>query len=158
WDLRFKEARAIARDTASLIAETEGRDAAADYLAAMVAALNDAGAHAYKGPTPLVHEGLAYVGNRRDTTWAILKALDIVDREIADPTGLGIPPDTPERRRVGAILRFHPIGWSWIPWASRGEIMARECFWAQHFGVGDYGRGVLLFREDAAAYERQGRI
>src|SRR5262249_27579487 len=107
WDLRFEEARAGARGTAPLIAGAEGRDAAADYLAAMVAALNDAGAHDYQGATPLVREGLAYAGERRDTTWAILKALDIVDREIADPAGLGIPPDTPERREVGAILRFH---------------------------------------------------
>ena len=45
----------------------------------MVTALNDAGAHSYVGRCPLVMRGLEYVGARRDRTWAIFQAIDIID-------------------------------------------------------------------------------
>ena len=72
WALDFESARLVAHDAAVCIAVADGPAAAADYLAGVVTALNDAGAHNYTGKCGLVVQGLEYAGERRDTTWAIL--------------------------------------------------------------------------------------
>src|SRR5262249_4700513 len=102
WAMRFDDAVVVASDAATRIAAAESPDAAADYLAEVVAALGEGGGvfHA----APLVREGLEKVGRRRDWTWAILTAYEIHLRETEDSTTLGVPLDTPERREVAPRL------------------------------------------------------
>src|SRR5262245_37042497 len=65
WALDFEKARMVGHRAATQIAEAEGSQAAADYLAAIVTALY--GTESYEGRSPLVLQGLEYVGERRDT-------------------------------------------------------------------------------------------
>ena len=62
---RFDDAIGVAREAADLIAETEGPDAAADYLAEVVTELNEVGG-SFAVHRPLVRQGLEYAGERRD--------------------------------------------------------------------------------------------
>jgi hypothetical protein len=97
-------AEAVAREAAIQIAETEGRDAAAKYLAEALAEPRAVGAAA-QHLGHLARQGLDYLGDRRDTTWAVLKAHEIRAQELDDPSGLGAPLDTPDRRELAAVLR-----------------------------------------------------
>jgi class 3 adenylate cyclase/tetratricopeptide (TPR) repeat protein len=162
WALRFDDAGAVASEAAARLAGAESPGAAAHYLAEFFRALNLAGGHNYEGAGRLVRQGLAYAGGRRDTTWAVLTAIDCMVRDCDDPGGLGVRLDTPERREVAAIFESSgaPTG---APWrsrlsASRRDILARDATPARHFFVGDYRGGLALFREDAEEAERQGRI
>src|SRR5262249_21417960 len=156
----FGDAVAVACDAARRIAETERRDAAADHLAEVATALSDAGGRFDLGP--LVRQGLEYTGARRDGTWAILKALAIREKEISDPTGLGIPLDTAERREVAALFEHTQVApgllWGFIPWASRDEIVARNPESAKAYAVGDYRCGLPLLHEEACDCEGKGKI
>src|SRR5262249_46306458 len=123
WSMRFDDAVAVACDAATRIAEAEARDAAADYLAEVLAVLGEGGGlfHLH----PLVPQGLVYVGERRDWTWAILKAYEIHLREVEDPTDLGIPLDTPERRQAAPLLAkrdWRGIIWNFGPPSLPGGV------------------------------------
>jgi hypothetical protein len=102
WALRFDDAAGAAHDAATRIARTEGSRLAADYLAEVVMALDETGAESHSAS--LARQGLEYAGERRDVTWATLKAVDMVGHGMNDPVSLGIPLDTPERRQVAAIF------------------------------------------------------
>ena len=160
WTLQFGDAVAVACDTARRIAEAEGREAAADHLGEVAMALSDAGGRFDLGP--LVRKGLDYTGARRDGTWAILKALAIREKEISDPTGLGIPLDTAERREVAALFEHTQVApgllWGFIPWASRAEIVERNPESAKAYAVGDYRCGLPLLLEEACECEGKGKI
>jgi hypothetical protein len=159
WALRFDESSAVARDAARGIAETESRDAAADYLAAFATALNEAGGLHCFGL--VAREGLDYAGERRDLTWAVLKASEIVEREL-DGTGLGLPTDSAERREVAVILEASQvtagISYGFLPWTSRSEILTRDRAPSRYYVVGNYRQGIPLLREDAVESERVGKI
>ena len=106
WALRFDEAVEAARAAAERIAQSEGRHAAAGYLAEVTAALGAAGssAHAWM----LAPVGLAYAGSERDEAWAALTLLALDRKEAADPDYVGLPMDQPTRRRALGILYRSP--------------------------------------------------
>ena len=64
---RFDTAIGVAREAADQIAETEGADAAADYLAEVVTELNEVGGSFWF--TPLVRQGLEYAGEPAEVSW-----------------------------------------------------------------------------------------
>ncbi len=158
WASRFDDAVTVACDAAARMAEAESRDAAADYLAEVLAALGAAGAfHVF----PLVQQGLKYVGERRDWTWAILKAYEIHWREIHDPTGTESWLDTPERREAASLLAkqgWRGIIWNFAAYSRRAEQLAADRLPDFYFGAGDYRGSLSTSREFAADAERRGRL
>src|SRR5262249_41992786 len=92
--LQFDDAVATAHNVATRMAAVGNQRSAADYLVEVVTALDGAGAELHGAP--LARLGLTYVGERHDATWGMLRAIDIMDREINDASGVGIPLDTPE--------------------------------------------------------------
>lgn len=103
WALQHDSALAIARDTARALADTEGEEAAADFLCGVIRAMNDGGF--FRGAAELTPLGLEYIGARRTLTWVRLKDIDIALREAAAGAGIGVPLDTPERREVRHVFR-----------------------------------------------------
>ena len=91
----------VARAAIEQIAETEGADAAADYLAAIVQELYESGGQSHMGS--IAHRGIEYAGERRDVAWAVLKSAAIVESETRDPDGLGIPLDAEARQEIVRI-------------------------------------------------------
>jgi class 3 adenylate cyclase len=126
WAMNFEPSLHASREGATLIAATEGRDAAADYLAVLVSALNECGFNpgsdaldreAVAQAVALTRLGLDYIGARRDMTWVILKSIDIIRRELDAPDYPGITLDTPERRELGQVCqRLGLASWSIVSW------------------------------------------
>src|SRR5262245_8800347 len=105
WALSFEDAQGVAREAARRIAETEGIQAAADYLSVAVSAL--AGAGSVRGAWGLAGEGLAYAGECHDISWAVLMHAELTRREALDPDNPGIMLDSPERDEVVRIFKEH---------------------------------------------------
>src|SRR5262249_17503571 len=78
WALHFNEAVSIAGDAAELIAEAEGSDAAADYLAEATDAVWGAGFSPLAWR--LAEQAMRHMGTRRDAVWARVAAFDLVRR------------------------------------------------------------------------------
>jgi len=126
WAMDFEPALTASREAAELIAATEGRDAAADYVALLVFALNECGFNpgsdalapeAVEQADALTRLGLDYIGSRRDMTWVILKSIDITRRELDDPDYAGIALDTPARRELGEVCqRLALASWGMTSW------------------------------------------
>ena len=125
---RFDDAVGVVREAAACIADDEGRDEAARYLAKVCSEASSVGGISAAPIDGLLRLGFQYCGERRDITWAILEEL-LIQRE---PDALGIPQDTPERREIAAIfdaagIKFLPDGrYLPVPWTSRAEIMAKH--------------------------------
>src|SRR5262245_24412602 len=163
--MRFDEAaEAVAREAARRIGDTEDPDAAAKYLADVLEARLDAGAPTQHAG-PLAREGLDYVGERRDATWARLKVQEIRAREMNDPAGLGIVVDTAERRQVADVLKAIPLKEAlsldvdfqfFLSWMSPAEFAraAPRC----GFEVGEDRRGLPGLRGVAGGYELDGPL
>ena len=122
-----------------MLAATEGRNAAADYLALLVFALNEGGfnpgsdalaADAVEPLASLARLGLEFIGARRDTAWVILRGIDLIRRELDEPDYPGITLDSPERREFASVcqqLTFVPgIAASW-PGARFGYSSGGPC-------------------------------
>ncbi|MGH8973907.1 MAG: ATP-binding protein, partial [Acidimicrobiia bacterium] len=110
WALAFDEAVGVATEAGDAIAETEGKQAAADYLsdAAYVSALAGGITQAWD----LARAGLTYAG-ARDVAWARLVSFDLERRAAEEPEEPGIPIDSAERRESARILRaarLDPLG------------------------------------------------
>jgi tetratricopeptide (TPR) repeat protein len=106
WALDFDEAARVAAEAGEAIAESEGKEAAADYLAnaAYVCSMAGGAVRAWD----LARQGLGYAG-ARDVTWAQLLSFDYERRAAEDPDHPGVPLDSPERRHSARILREAPI-------------------------------------------------
>jgi class 3 adenylate cyclase/tetratricopeptide (TPR) repeat protein len=161
WALRFDDAVAVANDAATRIADLENPSAAADYLARVVTALDETGASSHAAT--LARRGLEYVGERRDPTWALLKAVDIIERETKDRSGPGIPLDTPERREVAAIFEHAQVpalqvAWFFLQFSSRAELESRGLDAARYFATGQYRRSIRKLREEVPEIARAGKI
>jgi class 3 adenylate cyclase/tetratricopeptide (TPR) repeat protein len=160
WTLDEEGALKAAGEAGDLIAQIEGHDAAADYLAEATEALFSAGFE--RAAWTLAEHGLRYIGDRRDRTWASLSVRDIMRREASDPDNPGILLDTPERRQVAQVLQediYHFQGMV-THFKSREDVLARFGDYAPALGfyVGDYVRARALFEEDATQAEREGRL
>jgi tetratricopeptide (TPR) repeat protein len=157
---RFDDAIGVVREAAACIADDEGRNEAARYLAKVCSDANSVGGIAAVPIDALLRLGLQYCGERRDITWAILQEL-LIQRE---PDALGIPQDTPERREIAAIfeeagIKVLPDGrYVPVPWTSRAEIMTTHPTPSRLIVVGDY-RGLRpYFQREIDNSERQGQV
>jgi tetratricopeptide (TPR) repeat protein len=162
WALDLDEALSASRAAAGLIASSEGTDAAATYLAEAARISFSAGF--MRGAWELATQGLGYVGERRDPTWAQLMTYEILRQEAEDPDNPGIPLDTPERREVSRIARELPpeqrprIA---SAYASRADVLADggdNDPVALVFLAGDYRRGRVVWQETARQHEQRGQI
>jgi class 3 adenylate cyclase len=166
WAARFEEATAAAGEAGDAIARAEGDDAAADYLAEAAMAMGFTGAGDFRGAWVLAAQGLRHAGQRRDSTWACLKSLDLLRVEAEDPDYPGHFLDTAERREVARViarlprigrddLRFGP----WEYFASRAEVLAQapESDWI-FYAAGDFHASLLLFEKRVGEIESQGRL
>jgi class 3 adenylate cyclase/tetratricopeptide (TPR) repeat protein len=161
WALRFDDAVATASLVATRLAAAGNPLRAADYLAEVLTALDEAGAEVKDAA--LARNGLEYSGEHHDATWALLKAVDILDREANDPTGLGIPLDTPETREVSAIVEQtqipEQVAWQFRRFSSRADMEARDpSHSARYFAMGQYRRDMNRLREEATLNADQGKI
>src|SRR4029453_16453077 len=97
-----EEAVGVAGQAGMLLVESEGRDAAADYLAEAAAAVFDSTFDTRSWA--LAEQGLRLAAARRDLTWARLAAPDLDRRDACDPDLPGIPLRIPQRHEVSRIL------------------------------------------------------
>jgi class 3 adenylate cyclase/tetratricopeptide (TPR) repeat protein len=163
WALDFDEALKAASKAGHLIAESEGADAAADYLAEAVRVMVLAGFP--RGAWALAEQGVGYAAARRDRTWAWLMGVDLLRQEAEDPDDLGIPLDRPERREVARIVPDLPAeeraALFWFrPFSSREDVLTHASddpvfltVWA-----GEFRRSLPLWQEQAVRAEQQGQI
>jgi class 3 adenylate cyclase len=163
WTLSHEDGLQVAREAGELIKETEGLEAAADYLEQAAREMHSAGR--VRTAWELARDGLRYAGDRRDLTWASLSELDLVRADAEDPDNAGILTDSPKRREVRDVLKClssEQLRSRGIdpPFASRAEIVRNEH--ASPFALvlmaGEFRRGLALWQDEAAAAERQGRI
>jgi tetratricopeptide (TPR) repeat protein len=164
WALDFDEALRVASKAGHLVGESEGADAAADYLAEAVRVMTLAGS--FRGAWALAEQGVGYAAARRDRTWAWLMAIDLLRQEAEDSDDLGIPLDRPERREVARILRDLPaeerlaLQWCFAPFSSREDILthAGDDLGLVTFWAGEFRRSLPLWQEQAVRAEQQGQI
>jgi class 3 adenylate cyclase/tetratricopeptide (TPR) repeat protein len=159
WALDFGAAEQVVAEAAGAIAASEGNDQAADFVAETVRAQYEAGVD--DRVIKLARIGLGFAGQRRDETWATLKAFDLVGREAEDAAEPGLPRDFPERREVARILSvqsgFVLPQLSVRYFTSRDELLT----WPDPhliFEVADYRGGLGPLRTLAMTCESHGRI
>lgn len=156
WARLFDDAAAVAVDAARAIAVTESDGAAADYLAIVLTPLWDGGF--VPGVFALAEQGLRYVGDRQDMTWATLMAMDIIHQEIDAVDTPAVLLDTPERRAVTRIVTAAaatPIGYAAVPTHAR-IFIADARGWPWHHG--DYRRAAAAGRQEALEWEDRGLL
>jgi hypothetical protein len=102
WALAYDEAASVAAEAGDAIAESEGKAAAAEYLADATYVCAVAGG--VIGAWALARQGLLYAG-ARDVNWARLLSFDYERRAAEDPEHPGIPIDDADRRESARILR-----------------------------------------------------
>jgi tetratricopeptide (TPR) repeat protein len=165
--LKFAEALKAAAAAADAIASSEGEAAAADYLAAASTTMRQAGYE--DGAGLLASQGLRYVHNRKDATWASLTMMDIVREEAQDPDYPGMSLDSPRWHELFKILENVPPeqhltafwGAGWWPFPSRDELLgstSRHSPTMLSFFAGHYRQAVPLWEDLATRAEREGRI
>ncbi|HVW34499.1 MAG TPA: hypothetical protein VHL53_18340, partial [Acidimicrobiia bacterium] len=160
WALDFDDAVDAAVEAGHAIAETETKQAAAEYLAdAAYACASAGGVVASFG---VARQGLAYA-NARDVAWARLTCFDHQRREAEDPDEPGIPIDSAERREAAAILRaarLDPIGPGPMEAASENRQEVLDCSNLVVLGswCGAYERALPDFITEAREAEVQGRL
>lgn len=173
WALQPEEGVRAATDAATLIAATEGADAAADYLEGASSAAHEAG-HLLVGWT-LGREGMRYIGNRRDGVWASLFLGDYLARSATDPDALGVllPVDEPDFETWIRVLRGltpderpFTAGRPFPMLESREQISTEMHTRAGTLGqataaflvAGDARRALTIYRDLLASAVREGRI
>jgi len=95
--LEGEEGARLGSEAAELVAASEGDEAAATYLVELCHSLSY---YARLLAWSLAAQGLRYVGDRRDRTWAYFANMDQSARDAADPASLGIPLDLPVRQEI----------------------------------------------------------
>ena len=163
WTLNPEEAVKTSREAGELIAAAEGTDAAADYLEQATRAMYSAGL--VRGSWELAKEGLRFIGDRRDVTWASLIEINIFREEAEDPGHPGIRADSPRQRERRAVLkrltpqelREHDLD---LPYDSRADVLNNPAASAHAllFFACDYRRSLPRWQQEAADAERRGRI
>ena len=108
-----------------------------------------------------VRRGIEYAGERRDWTWAILKAYEIRLRELEDPTRGGFPLETPDRSDATPLLaERHWLGvpWGFGAYASRAKFGAALQHPEWYVEFGEYRSCLSANRDLAVSAERRGRL
>ncbi|HZQ77762.1 MAG TPA: AAA family ATPase [Acidimicrobiia bacterium] len=160
WALDFDDAVDVAAEAGDAIAQTETKQAAAQYLADAAYAVASAG-----GIVPawqLARQGLTYAG-ARDVAWARLTCFDHQRREAEDPDEPGIPIDSAERREAAAILRaagLDPLGPGPMEAAceSRQELLDISNLVVRGSWLGEYERVLPAVMAEARDAEGLGRL
>jgi tetratricopeptide (TPR) repeat protein len=167
WALQPEEGVRAATEAATLIATAEGNDAAADYVND---AMNTAAGAGHERPSwVLAHEGMRYIGDRRDRVWASLFLGDYLARSATDPGALGVlfPVDEPAFETWMAVVRGlnpddRPLGL----FESRDQIseqmntmtLPRERATATLIVIVGARRALTIYRDALTSAEREGRI
>src|SRR5262245_7507113 len=130
---RASDAAAIAVEAAELIAVSDGRAAAADYLAEVAGSILLAG-RAQEGWAVARH-GLTFPGRDRDWAWVVLRAHELDRLDAEDPEHPGILVDTPERRE---IAEFSPA-------FKRNQALTRgsRALWMSQWNIFESRRAAL---------------
>jgi DNA-binding winged helix-turn-helix (wHTH) protein/tetratricopeptide (TPR) repeat protein len=127
WGLRTARAVETASRAAELLAQSEGRAAAAQYLADAADAVWSA---AYTPrASELALQGLAWIGPERNRVWARLTAHRAA-AEQSDGAPLGIHREFAEQREMSRILLEEPQNfsvelWRHLVFDSRADVLAR---------------------------------
>jgi tetratricopeptide (TPR) repeat protein len=161
WALDFDDAVEACAEAGDAIAQTEAKQAAAQYLGDAAYACASAG-----GIVPsweLARQGLTYAG-AHDVAWARMTCFDHQRREAEDPDHPGIPIDSAERREAAAILwaaKVDPIapGPMEAVGDSRQELV-EKCSNLMVLGswCGEYERVLPALTEEARDAEVLGRL
>jgi class 3 adenylate cyclase/tetratricopeptide (TPR) repeat protein len=167
WALQPEEGVRVAKEAATLIADAEGSDAAADYLYDADNAAVWAGHHFSGGA--LCTEGMRYIGDRRDRVWASLLLGDYLARTASDPDALGVflPVDEPAFETwIGVVRGLTPDERPFSLFESRDQIrrdmdkmtQPHERAALTLLAVGDARSACTIYRDALAPAEREGRI
>jgi DNA-binding CsgD family transcriptional regulator len=107
WALQFDQAQRVAREAGARIADTEGDQAAAEFLNAAADAIDLA-----RAPVgscfALAEQGLTYVGEQRNSTWVRLMSHELIHRRVEDPHDPGLFVETSEQREVWRVIEELP--------------------------------------------------
>ncbi len=163
WTLEFEAAQNTALEAGRLVDDVEGAGAAAALLADTASTLVAAGAR--RAAWALAGQGLNYVGDQRDVTWARLMRLELERLDEADTINPGLSRGTSERVEALEAMR-RILGDAIAPLTSRNEAVARVAAMPEsHFAapmlvdfVGDFSRAATLAEQGARLLETQGRI
>jgi AAA ATPase domain len=163
WALQFDQAQSVAGEAGALIAETEGEEAAAEFLQAAADAIDTA-----RAPVgscfALAEQGLRYAGGRRNATWVRLMGHELTRRRAEDPHDPGIFVETPEQREVWRVIEELPpdqrAGLEGRGPASREDVITR--FAGNPFALatqaGEFQRCLRPFVELTQQCVQQGQI
>jgi hypothetical protein len=158
----IEAAAQVATDAAAQLAEAAGEAAAADYLAEIAPALTRL--ESVLG-WRVAEQGLRYMGNRRDLSWAALAELDQERRDATDPANPGFPLDSPVRREIARVILSEPdtdLGEGLGPnlaVGSREEVLSRsKCPTITAFLAGDFRRALAVRIELLKAHFPRGRL
>jgi class 3 adenylate cyclase len=146
---RASEAAAIAVEAAELVAVSEGRAAAADYLAEVAGSLYLSGTA--EAAWAVARHGLTFTEGRRDWTWAVLRGHDLDRMDAEDPDHPGIVLDTPERREIAA---FSPA----IDRNDRLTHGPRQRSWMAQWGIFESRPAVLTTTGPIGVFRPSSRI
>jgi class 3 adenylate cyclase len=161
WAQAFEEAMPVAAEAGDAIAEADGEEAAADYLAEATYACDMAGS------SPLVwdlaRQGLGYAGARRDVTWARLVYFDIQRQEASDPNHPGIPLEVPDRWEAARILQAADLdpmapGYMVGVYASGAEAGAGTNLAALVYWAGEWSRALPRLEAEAEKALARGQL
>jgi class 3 adenylate cyclase len=160
WALDFDEAARVAAEAGDAIAESEGKAAAAAYLADATYACSMAGGTVRAWD--LARGGLAYAGVR-DLTWARLLSFDYERRAAEDPDHPGIPVDSAERRESARIVRearLDPLGPAPMEavFDSREDVLESSNLVVLLVWGGELRRSLPLLAAEAQEAETLGRL
>jgi len=172
FSLAFDEAVTVAGEAAEQIAVLD-ECAASDYVADVAADMTIGGSfpNAYK----LAAVGVRFARDRRDFTWARLRALELTRRDAEDPHYPGIHLLTPEYAELSDVIRRLPrhqqtLLAHLIMFETRDDILQflrgtfaspipfREAEFRVWFRAGDFRRLLPLSEMESSLLEKQGRM
>jgi tetratricopeptide (TPR) repeat protein len=160
WALAYDDAVQVASEAAAAIAESAGKEAAAEYLADATYVCNIAGGVVQAWA--LARQGLTYA-QARDLDWARLVSFDYERRSAEDSENPGIPLDTAERRESARILqqaRLDPLGPAPMEgvFDSREEALGSSNLIVLLLHAGELARCLPLLEAEANEAEKLGRF
>ncbi|TMG02517.1 MAG: hypothetical protein E6I03_05870 [Chloroflexi bacterium] len=172
FSLAFDEAVTVAGEAAEQIAVLD-ECAASDYVADVAADMTIGGSfpNAYK----LAAVGVRFARDRRDFTWARLRALELTRRDAEDPHYPGIHLLTPEYAELSDVIRRLPrhqqtLLAHLIMFETRDDILQflrgtfaspipfREAEFRVWFRAGDFRRLLPSSEMESSLLEKQGRM
>jgi tetratricopeptide (TPR) repeat protein len=160
WALDYDEAVRVSTEAGRSIAETEGKQAAAEYLSDAAYVCAQAGG--VVASWELARIGLTYAG-AHDVAWARLVSIDHERQSAEDPDHPGIPLDTAERREAARILRLarlDPMAPSPMEavFDHREDVFESDSLLVLTCWGGEFAHCLPRFKAEAEEAERVGRL